>query len=230
MTRKLISALALALAGNGAYAANDFVDTAQVISATPIIERVAEPRQECDPPSAQQHDSSILAPVIGGIAGGLLGHQVGRGRGQTAGTIVGAAGGAIAGSMIGKRASSQPAQRCRTVESMREVIRGYDVVYRYNGRDANATLPYDPGNTIEVGVAAIADERMAGSGRDRYRDAQATRSDDRYRESQTARSDDRYREAQTARSDDRYRDAQAARSDVAGEYTERNYGRRSDSQ
>jgi len=220
MTHKLISALALALAGNGAYAANDFIDIAQVISATPIIERVSEPRQECDAPSAQQKDGSILAPVIGGIAGGLLGHQVGRGRGQTAGTIVGAAGGAIAGSMIGKRASSQPAQRCRTVESMREVIRGYDVVYRYNGRDANATLPYDPGNTIEVGVAAISDERMASSGRDRYRDAQATRSDDRYREAQTARSDDRYRDAQ-ARSDE---------ANIAGEYTERNYGRRGDSQ
>ncbi len=197
MRRKWIGALAVALAGNGAYAASDFVDTAQVISAPPIIERVSEPCQECDVAPAPQKEGSILAPILGGIAGGLLGHQVGRGRGQTAGTIVGAAGGAVAGTMIGKRAGAQPAQRCRTVESMREVINGYDVVYRYNGRDANVTLPYDPGSTIKVGVAAISDERLTDSGRDRYRSAQPVRAGD---------------------------------ADVAGEYAERGYGHRSDSQ
>jgi uncharacterized protein YcfJ len=179
----LITALAVALSGGSAYGASDFVDTAQVVSATPIIERVSEPRQECDAAPAPQKDSNILAPIIGGIVGGLLGHQVGRGRGQTAGTIVGAAGGAVAGTMIGNRVGAQPAQRCRTVESMREVVNGYDVVYRYNGRDANVALPYDPGSTIKVGVGAILDERAAdsgrdGSGRDSYSNAQPARSAD----------------------------------------------------
>jgi len=183
MRHKLITALAVALSGGSAYGASDFVDTAQVVSATPIIERVSEPRQECDAAPAPQKDSNILAPIIGGIVGGLLGHQVGRGRGQTAGTIVGAAGGAVAGTMIGNRVGAQPAQRCRTVESMREVVNGYDVVYRYNGRDANVALPYDPGSTIKVGVGAILDERAAdsgrdGSGRDSYSNAQPTRSAD----------------------------------------------------
>jgi uncharacterized protein YcfJ len=179
----VITALAVALSGGSAYGASDFVDTAQVVSATPIIERVSEPRQECDAAPAPQKDSNILAPIIGGIVGGLLGHQVGRGRGQTAGTIVGAAGGAVAGTMIGNRVGAQPAQRCRTVESMREVVNGYDVVYRYNGRDANVALPYDPGSTIKVGVGAILDERAAdsgrdGSGRDSYSNAQPARSAD----------------------------------------------------
>lgn len=183
MRHKLITALAVALSGGSAYGASDFVDTAQVVSATPIIERVSEPRQECDAAPAPQKDSNILAPIIGGIVGGLLGHQVGRGRGQTAGTIVGAAGGAVAGTMIGNRVGAQPAQRCRTVESMREVVNGYDVVYRYNGRDANVALPYDPGSTIKVGVGAILDERAAdsggdGSGRDSYSNAQPARSAD----------------------------------------------------
>ena len=178
MRQKLITALAVALVGGNAYGASDFVDTAQVVSSTPIIERVSEPRQECDTAPVPQKNSNILGPIIGGIVGGLLGHQVGRGRGQTAGTIVGAAGGAVAGTMIGNRVGAQPAQRCRTVQSMRDVVNGYDVVYRYNGRDANIALPYDPGSTIKVGVGAILDERAADSGRDDYSNAQPTRSAD----------------------------------------------------
>lgn len=178
MRHQFITALAVALAGGNAYGANDFVDTAQVVSSTPIMERVSEPRQECDTAPVAQKNTNLLAPIIGGIVGGLLGHQVGRGRGQTAGTIVGAAGGAVAGTMIGNRTGAQPAQRCRTVESMREVINGYDVVYRYNGRDVNVALPYDPGSTIKVGVAAILDERSADSGRDDYSNAQPARSAD----------------------------------------------------
>jgi len=202
MRHKLITALAVALSGGSAYGASDFVDTAQVVSATPIIERVSEPRQECDAAPAPQKDSNILAPIIGGIVGGLLGHQVGRGRGQTAGTIVGAAGGAVAGTMIGNRAGAQPAQRCRTVQSMRDVVNGYDVVYRYNGRDANVALPYDPGSTIKVGVGAILDERAADSGRD-------------------GSGRDSYSNAQPARSAD---------ANAAGDNANRNYSRRSSSQ
>jgi uncharacterized protein YcfJ len=99
--------------------------------------------------------------------GGLLGHQVGGGSGQTAATIVGATGGAVAGSAIGNRANaSQPEQQCRTVETFREVVNGYDVVYRYNGRDVSVALPYNPGNTIKVGVSAILDDRSADARRD----------------------------------------------------------------
>src|SRR5471032_1446614 len=111
--KRTIIAVAVALIGGSAYAASDFVDTAQVISAKPIIERVADSRQECDPAPAPQKNSSIVAPIIGGVVGGLLGHQIGQGSGQTAATIVGAVGGAVAGNMVGNRAAanSQPEQR-----------------------------------------------------------------------------------------------------------------------
>jgi uncharacterized protein YcfJ len=165
MKRKSIIALAVALTCGSAYAASDFVDTAQVISATPIIERVAESRQECDSAPPPQKSSNIVAPIIGGVLGGLLGHQVGQGSGQTAATIVGATGGAVAGAAVGNRTGSQPAQNCRTVESTREIVNGYDVAYRYNGRDVNVKLPYNPGNTISVGVGVILDERAADAGR-----------------------------------------------------------------
>jgi uncharacterized protein YcfJ len=154
------------LSGAGANAASDIIDTAQVISSRPIIERVTETSQVCDPaPAPQSNGNNIVAPIIGGVVGGLIGHQIGHGSGQTAATIVGAAGGAVAGSAIANRANAQPAQQCRNVQSYRDVINGYDVVYRYNGRDANVKLPYNPGPTLRVGVNVLLDERAADAGR-----------------------------------------------------------------
>ena len=216
MKRKTIAILIIALGSGSAYAA-DFVDTAPVVAATPIIERVSEPRQECYNETApqKQQQRSIAAPILGGLAGALLGRQVGHGSGRDVATAVGAgvgamagdyaanpdanrsytgaavgavaggllgnqvgngagkgattAAGTIAGAMIGDRVATQQAgtaaQRCRTIESSREVIRGYDVVYRYNGRDVKTTLPYNPGRTVKVGVGVI-DSGVSDSGRD----------------------------------------------------------------
>ena len=46
-------------------------------------------------------------------------------------------------------------QHCRTVASYRDEIRGYDVVYRYNGRDVHIRLPYDPGPTVRLDVTMV---------------------------------------------------------------------------
>ncbi len=218
MKRKTITAMMAVLASSGALA-SDFVDTAQVVSATPIVERVSEPRQECYTETAaapqKPQERSIAAPILGGLAGALLGRQVGHGSGRDAATAVGAAvgamagdyaanpdanrsytgaavgavaggllgnqvgdgrgkgaataAGAIAGAMIGDRVGAQQTasavQRCRTIQSTREIIKGYNVVYRYNGRDVATTLPYNPGSTVKVGVGIINDG-IADSGRD----------------------------------------------------------------
>ena len=199
--------------------ATDFTDTAQVISVTPIYDRVAETRQECytetaSPPAQATGDRSVAAPIIGGVAGALLGSRIGRGSGRDAATAVGAVvgtiaadrvanpnsegsvtgavvggaagaivgnqagggsgrtaatgAGAVAGAVIGDRVAtgatdndaqpdrSQPVQRCRTVDAgWRRIVRGYSVVYRYNGRDVTTTMPYDPGNAVRVSVGVI---------------------------------------------------------------------------
>jgi hypothetical protein len=82
-------------------AAADFIDTAEVVSSTPIIERVNERRQECNPP-----------PETG-----------------------------------------KP--ECRTVTTPREYVKGYTVIYRYNGRDIRTTLPSDPGPSVRVGIGVM---------------------------------------------------------------------------
>jgi uncharacterized protein YcfJ len=146
--------------------AADYTDSAQVVSSSPIIERTIEPRQECTPVTAtapQSQDRSLVGPIVGGIAGGVLGAQVGKGSGRTAATAAGAIAGAVIGDRIDNRqgVSTQPAQHCRTIETTREIVKGYNVVYRYNGRNITTTLPYDPGRTVRVGISAI-DANQAG--------------------------------------------------------------------
>ena len=43
-------------------------------------------------------------------------------------------------------------QRCRTVETGRDVVDGYEVTYRYQNRDFTTRLAYDPGDRIQVRV------------------------------------------------------------------------------
>jgi uncharacterized protein YcfJ len=220
---KMKNAISIAVLGAlsiPGYAAPDLTDTALVVSSTPIIERISEPRQECSaapvaaPASAPER--SMTGVVVGGLAGAILGHQVGKGSGRTAATAAGAAvgsivgdrvanpesdrpvtgsvvgaaaggllgaqvgrgtgrdaaaaAGAVTGSVVGDRvqnppqaASSGPAQQCRTVTLTRDVVKGYTVVYRYNGRDITTTLPYQPGRTVQVGVGVIDTPPAGGS-------------------------------------------------------------------
>ncbi|MES1982331.1 MAG: glycine zipper 2TM domain-containing protein [Pseudomonadota bacterium] len=152
--------------------AADFVDSAKVIASAPIYERVSEPKQECwyetvsstAPVPQPQEERSLGGALLGGVLGGVVGNQVGAGNGKTAAT----AAGAIAGALIGDRTSNanagqaqvaQPSSRteqhCRQIENYRDVIRGYNVTYRYNGRDVTVRLPYQPGEKVQVGVSLI---------------------------------------------------------------------------
>lgn len=104
---------------------------------------------------------SATGSIVGGVAGAVLGSQVGGGSGNKAATAVGG----IAGAVIGDRVAnpdqprSEQVERCREVQTSREVIKGYNVTYRYNGRDVTTTLPYQPGSTISVGVSVIQDQQ-----------------------------------------------------------------------
>ena len=115
---------------------------------------------------------SATGAVVGGVAGALLGSQIGGGTGNKAATAVGG----IAGVVIGDRVANpdQPrteqVERCRQAESSREVIKGYNVTYRYNGQDITTTLPYQPGSTIRVGVSVIEDQRYEDMQKRRYED------------------------------------------------------------
>lgn len=175
-----MTALAVASAlGVSVATAADYTDIAPVVASTPIYEHVNAPRQECwneqvtTYQPAPSSGGSPLGAIIGGIAGGVLGHQVGGGRGNAVATGVGAVAGAVVGDKVDPNggvfgggsnanatvAQNQVVQRCKTVDNWQEVVRGYNVTYRYNGRDTTIRLPYDPGPNVSVAVGVIQEPR-----------------------------------------------------------------------
>lgn len=97
---KMIGIVGLGMLSTAAFAA-DMVDTAVVVSSTPIYERITEPRQDCWTETVQVRPGSrdLGGAVVGGVAGGLAGNQMGYGEGKTAAT----AAGAVIGTMVGDR-------------------------------------------------------------------------------------------------------------------------------
>ncbi len=145
-------------------AAVDFTDYAPVVSSTPNYRQVSVPRQECwaedvtvpVPPQGRSNTGAL----IGGVTGGIVGNQVGGGKGRDAATVAGA----IVGTIVGERLdnpiqqaqyTTQQVQRCHMVNDAKQELSGYNVTYRYNGRDVTVRLPYNPGSSVRVGVGVM---------------------------------------------------------------------------
>jgi uncharacterized protein YcfJ len=137
--------------------AASFEEQARVISVTPQMEMVNQPRQECTTEYVQEKQERGLAgSLIGGVAGGILGNQVGGGNGRTVATAVGAVTGALVGDRVQNsdaQTTQRPVQRCRMVNDMQQRTNGYAVTYEYQGRTYTSVMPYAPGKTIRVNVA-----------------------------------------------------------------------------
>lgn len=178
----LTGAIALPAAAEDVY-----YDTAQVLSVSPRTETINSPRHECRTEyerssaySAGERD--VGGAIIGGIAGGLLGSQVGKGKGRVASAAIGAATGALVGDRIdnsnngSNTYSTRPIERCTSVDNWQTVTRGYQVTYRYNGRDYTTTMPNDPGNVVRLRIAVTPDTSSNMS----YLEPRYRRDDDRY--------------------------------------------------
>ncbi len=144
--------------------ADGFRDTARVVSSTPAYERINEPRRECWSEQVgyervRSGDREYGGAILGGIVGGLLGNTIGKGNGRSVAIAVGAATGAITGDRIDNagnegRKYRRPRyeERCGVTDNWSQRLTGYNVVYRYNGRDYSTFLPYDPGEYVKVRV------------------------------------------------------------------------------
>ena len=69
--------------------------------------------------------------------------------------MIGAAGGAYAGNQVQKGmqqrdTNSATERRCKTVNVRSEKLVGYDVTYRYQGKDDTVRMSYNPGKQIPV--------------------------------------------------------------------------------
>ena len=190
-TVSILSA-AMALGASAAQASHPDSDNVQirarVISASPIYRTVSEPHRECwtetvdhrnhDYDSRGYSNNNTGAAIIGALAGGLIGSTVGKGNGKVAAAAVGAATGAVVGDRwnSGGRSYGRPqeVERCRTTDHVRRVADGYNVRYRFEGREFHTQLPYHPGKWINLDanlrVAKYQEEEGRYSNRDRWDD------------------------------------------------------------
>lgn len=125
-----------------------------VISSTPVVQKVAVPRQVCTTEQvAVQPPKRGAGAAIGAVAGGIVGNAAGQGSG--AATVLGA----ISGAVIGDRIEDNPpaelheVQRCSTQTFYENRTVAYDVEYEYADKRYKVQLPYDPGQTIALRVA-----------------------------------------------------------------------------
>lgn len=159
--KKLILGLIFIAINHLAYSA-EINDVATVVSVTPIYRQISDTRQECHEEHVQEpassDNSSLAGPIIGGIAGGILGNQIGQGNGRIAATAGGAIVGTIVGSKVANSQNAQPQnkviQHCHPITTTRDIIDGYGVTYRYNGKEGHTITQQQPGQTIRVGITA----------------------------------------------------------------------------
>ncbi|MGD9842129.1 MAG: glycine zipper 2TM domain-containing protein [Steroidobacteraceae bacterium] len=140
-------------------------DYARVVDVDPIIRRVAvsSPQRDCwyeDREVVVQR--SATPTVLGAIIGGVIGHNITNGSSRGVATVAGAVLGASVGNDAAARngrVQTQTVQQCETRYSrdFDQRIDGYRVTYRYEGREYNTVMAYDPGNRVQVRVGVDVD-------------------------------------------------------------------------
>lgn len=181
MKKTVVTALAVFCSALGTAAlAESFTDTARVVAARPVTERIPVSREECWNDRQRDYEErrvvrsdtgAAIGPgtILGAVVGGVIGHQFG---GSSGGRDRGTAAGAIVGGLVGNQVDrdrgnvgpsresveveripvERDVERCRTIHEVREATLGYDVRYEYRGRQFTTRLPYDPGRALEVRI------------------------------------------------------------------------------
>ncbi|MDX1594847.1 MAG: glycine zipper 2TM domain-containing protein [Gammaproteobacteria bacterium] len=151
------------LADGGRYADSArYYDYAKVTDARPVYEvvQVSMPRTVCRDRYISrdaQAPRSYTGVITGGIIGGVIGNQVVHGKYRDWGTVAGALLGGSIGNDISQRKRAEgygTSRDCREITDVREErqLTGYEVAYRYRGRDYVTFMDHDPGHKVRVSV------------------------------------------------------------------------------
>ncbi len=152
---KKLTILCIAMASCGLSLAQEM---GRVLSSTPVIAQVAQPRSVCNVEQvAVQPPKSGAGALMGAIAGGAVGNSIGGGGGKAAATMIGIMGGAIVGDSIegAPAAQFQNVQRCHTQNFYENRTVAYNVVYEYAGKQYSVQMPNDPGPNIQLQVSPV---------------------------------------------------------------------------
>ena len=130
-------------------------EMARVLSSTPVVTQVSQPRQVC----GETHvitaaPKSGAGALMGAIAGGAIGNSIGGGSGRALATAAGIIGGAIFGDSIETAPAPlrQQMTSCTTQISYENRVTAYNVVYEYGGKQYSIQLPNDPGPYLPVNI------------------------------------------------------------------------------
>jgi uncharacterized protein YcfJ len=160
----LVGVVCAGISMSAAAGHEPYGDRARVISATPQVERVNNPVQECRTEYVREsvyedRGHSSGGAILGTIAGGVIGSRFGGGNGRLIATAVGAGLGAVIGdrhdnrySQPTERVVTRPVDSCVTVDHWDTVNRGYLVEYEYGGRRYTTETAEHPGRFIPVDV------------------------------------------------------------------------------
>ena len=139
-------------------------EVGRVVSSMPIIQQVAVPRQVCTQQQvATQAHKSGAGSAMGAIAGGVVGNAIGKGEGNALATAIGLIGGAILGDRIegAPPTEMRNVQTCSTQNFYENRTIAYNVVYEFNGKQYNVSMPSDPGPFIKLQVSPISAAPLA---------------------------------------------------------------------
>lgn len=147
---------------------------AEVVAVKEAKQTVTTPQEKCEQVAVQRQapvkdEKRVAGTLLGGVAGGLIGSQIGGGSGQKVATVVGAAAGAYGGNQVQKNMQENDVTRttetrCKTVNVRSEKLVGYDVTYRFQGKQDTVRMANDPGKTIPMRDGKpVTDTPAAGS-------------------------------------------------------------------
>ena len=167
----MVTAAALSFTAPAFADDNGFFAWAKVVDASPVVtyEQVTTPVESCRIVKRRvvrdDRNRDFGPALLGGAIGGVIGHQFGGGKGKTALTIAGAlAGAGIATAGQNREQRPQHQEICETTYTTREVehLEGYNVTYRYMGRNFERFTHEHPGKRIRVHVSvAPANQALA---------------------------------------------------------------------
>jgi uncharacterized protein YcfJ len=141
-----------------AYGVGVAQEVGRVISSTPVVQQVGQPRTVCSIEQvAVQPPKSGAGAIMGAIAGGAIGNAVGGGGGKAAATMIGIMGGAIVGDNIegAPLTQTQNVQRCGTQTFYENRTVAYNVVYEYAGKQYAVQMPNDPGPSVQLNITPV---------------------------------------------------------------------------
>ena len=160
--------LAIGLIGCSGAIAGPMTHTeyAPVVDTNPIYITVESsyPQEICHTETVAERKAvrpNTTDTLVGGIIGGAVGHAVGSGKdNKKIGAVVGSVlGMSIASDKANRRQHNAPVvyrniERCRTEQRVEreQVLKGYDVTYRYNGKDFTTFMKQPPGESIKLSI------------------------------------------------------------------------------